>query len=216
MTYQPVIKICGITLADDAAQASAAGADFIGLNFWPRSKRYLDPARAPLVAAAARGAGAAKLVGVFVDPELDEVLAVTSQVDLDVIQLHGDESPDDVDQIAAATKRAVWKAIAVRGPADLEHLDVWHTAAFLLDAPSPARGGTGTKIDWQVARDGLTRNASRKFVLAGGLDPSNVQTAVATVQPWGVDVASGVEAGPGIKDPAKVTAFIAAARAGSR
>jgi phosphoribosylanthranilate isomerase len=97
------IKICGVTLPDDAARVAAAGADFIGLNFWPTSKRYLAPERAPAVAAAARAAGAAQLVGVFVNAARDEIIAIACDVALDVIQLHGDEPPDDVTAIAGAT-----------------------------------------------------------------------------------------------------------------
>src|SRR4051794_2159411 len=104
------VKICGVTLPDDAARVAAAGADFIGFNFWSKSKRYVAPERAPMLSGVARAAGSAKLVGVFVDPEVDEILAVTSVVDLDVIQLHGDESPDLVKRISLAVYRPVWKA----------------------------------------------------------------------------------------------------------
>src|ERR1051325_3724650 len=94
------IKVCGVTLPDDAARVAAAGADFIGFNFWPKSKRYVTPERAPLLSAVARGSGAAKRVGVFVDADLDEIVDIAKRVDLDVIQLHGDESPDDVKKIS--------------------------------------------------------------------------------------------------------------------
>ena len=207
------VKICGVTLPDDAAHAAAAGADFIGLNFWPRSKRYLALERAPLIAGVVRGTGAAKLVGVFVDPSVDEVLAVTARVDLDVIQLHGDESPELCKRIAAAVYRPVWKAIAVRDARDVERLDVWPVDAILLDAPAAGRGGSGARFDPALARLARERNPARTIALAGGLAPDNVAAAIAEVKPWAVDVASGVEAGPGIKDPAKVAAFIAAVRA---
>jgi phosphoribosylanthranilate isomerase len=206
------IKICGVTLPDDAARVSAAGADFIGLNFWPRSKRYVNPERAPVLASVARGAGTSKLVGVFVDPDVDEVLAVTSQVDLDIIQLHGDEHPDQVQRISRAVYRPVWKAVPVGSQRDIEHLDVWPVEAILLDAPTPGRGGAGAKFDWNLAREARERFPRLHVVLAGGLRPDNVADAIATVDPWAVDVASGVEAGPGIKDANKLDAFIAAAR----
>jgi phosphoribosylanthranilate isomerase len=206
------IKICGVTLPDDAARIASAGADFIGLNFWPKSKRYLAPERAPMIASVVRSTGAAKLVGVFVDPDLDEVQEIAATVDLDIIQLHGDETPDLVEEIAKALYRPVWKAVPVSSARDLEHLDVWPAEALLLDAPVPGRGGAGTTFDWQLARQARERFPARAFLLAGGLAPDNVATAIQTVQPWAVDVASGVEAAPGIKDPAKLDAFIAAVR----
>lgn len=210
------IKICGITLPDDAARAAAAGVDFIGLNFWPRSKRYVKPERGPLLAAAARGAGSPKVVGVFVDPEVDEVLDITRAVDLDIIQLHGDESPDACKRISLAVYRPVWKAVAVSSVRDIERLDAWPAEAILLDAPTAGRGGAGARFDHMLARQARERHPRIDVVLAGGLTPETVAAAIATVEPYAVDVASGVEAGPGIKDPAKLAAFVAAVRAGSR
>jgi len=206
------IKICGVTLAEDAARVSAAGADYLGLNFWPKSKRYLEPARAPLVAAAARGAGNVQVVGVFVDAGIDEITKVIAEVELDVIQLHGNESPDVVMAIAAATRRPVWKAISAGTSHDLERLERWPVDAVLLDTPSPDRGGTGQTFDWALAREAHRRHPAILLVLAGGLHPKNVAAAIDAVRPWAVDVASGVESGPGIKDAAKLTAFIAAVR----
>jgi phosphoribosylanthranilate isomerase len=211
------IKICGVTQPDDAARIAAAGVDFIGLNFWPQSKRYLAPDRAPVVAAAAREASATPagvlLVGVFVNAPLDAILAVARGVPLDVIQLHGDETPDEVMAVALASQRAVWKAIAAAGPRDLERLEAWPVDAILLDAPAPGRGGAGKTFDWSLARDARRKPSTPNLVLAGGLGPQNVAAAIATVEPWAVDVASGVEAAPGLKDPDKVAAFVAAVRA---
>ena len=206
------IKICGVTLPDDAARVAAAGADFIGLNFWPRSRRYLEPQRAPLVAGAARGSGAALVVGVFVDADLDEVMAIMERVELDVIQLHGDEDAGTIAKIAEATQRPVWKAFGAASLATVDNLHVWPVDAIMLDTPSPQRGGTGQTFDWAIAREARRRHPARKLVLAGGLDAGNVAAAIQAVAPWAVDVASGVEAGPGIKDPAKIAAFIAAIR----
>jgi phosphoribosylanthranilate isomerase len=206
------VKICGITLADDAARAAAAGADFLGLNFWPRSKRYLAPERAPLIAAAARGAGQPKLVGVFVDPDPEEVLEIAKTVDLDIIQLHGDESADLCKRISLAVYRPVWKAVSVASARDVEHLDAFPVEAVLLDAPTPGRGGAGARFDHNLARHARERHPRIQIVLAGGLTPETVATAIATVEPFAVDVASGVEAAPGIKDPAKLTAFVNAVR----
>jgi phosphoribosylanthranilate isomerase len=206
------VKICGVTLPDDAARVAASGADFIGFNFWPKSKRYVAPERAPMLLGVARSAGATKLVGVFVDPDVDEVLEITSAVDLDVIQLHGDESPDLVKRISLAVYRPVWKAVPVASRRDIEHLDVWGAEAVLLDAPTPGRGGAGAKFDWTLAREARERFPQLNIVLAGGLNPDNVADAVRTVEPWAVDVASGVEAGPGIKDATKLDAFLRNAR----
>ena len=206
------IKVCGVTLPDDAARVASAGVDFIGLNFWPRSKRFLAAERAPMIASVVRATGTAKLVGVFVDPELDEIQEAVAAADLDIIQLHGDEHPDFVKQVSLATYRPVWKAIAVRARRDLDSLDVWPAEALLLDAPTPGRGGAGKTFDWQLAREARERYPSIQFVLAGGLDPANVATAIQTVEPWAVDVASGVEAAPGVKDASKLDAFIGAAR----
>jgi phosphoribosylanthranilate isomerase len=206
------IKICGVTVPGDAARVAVAGADFIGLNFWPQSKRYLDPQRAALIASAARGSGAALLVGVFVDAGVDEVVAVMQHVELDVIQLHGDEDATTIEDIADATHRPVWKAFGAASAATIENLHVWPADAIMLDTPSPQRGGTGKTFDWAIAKEARRRHPARKLVLAGGLDAANVAAAIQVVAPWAVDVASGVEASPGIKDPAKIAAFIAAVR----
>jgi phosphoribosylanthranilate isomerase len=208
-----LIKICGVTLPDDAARIATAGADFIGLNFWPRSKRYLAPERAPMIASVVRSTGTAKLVGVFVDAEVDEIQAIAANVDLDIIQLHGDETPDEVKRVSLAVYRPVWKALPIKSSRDLQALDVWPAEALLLDAPTPGRGGAGATFDWQLAREARERYPRINFVLAGGLTPANVASAIETVNPWAIDVASGVEAAPGIKDAAKLDAFIGAARA---
>ncbi len=201
------IKICGVTLADDAAVVASAGVEYIGLNFWAASKRYLEPGRAPLIASVIRATGPAKLVGVFVDAEPEEVLAIAARVELDIIQLHGDESPEAAKQIGE--KLPVWKAITVRSSRDIEHLDIWPVDALLLDAPRP---GHGASFDHAIAREARTRFPQLKIMLAGGLAPANVAAAIAEVQPWAVDVASGIEAAPGVKDRSKLAAFIAAVR----
>jgi phosphoribosylanthranilate isomerase len=225
------IKICGVMLPDDAARVAAAGVDFIGLNFWPKSKRYVEPERAPLVAAAARGSGSARIVGVFVDPDIDEILAIAGRVELDIIQLHGDENAETCKRVSAAVYRPVWKALPIAASRDVEHLDVWPTDAILLDAPAarvrharpdmgtelaPGRGGAGATFDWNLAREARERHPTANIVLAGGLTPDNVAGAIAHVEPWAVDVASGVEAGPGIKDAGKLAAFVAAVRGAAR
>jgi phosphoribosylanthranilate isomerase len=207
------IKICGVTRPEDAARVITAGVDFIGLNFWPRSKRYIAPDRALAIATAARAAGAAQLVGVFVNTPPAEIAQVTRELSLDVIQLHGDETPEDVVIVAHATHCPVWKAIAVGRPSDLDRLDAWPVDAILVDAPTAARGGAGKVFDWSLAREARRVYPARRFVLAGGLGPKNVGAALVELAPWAVDVASGVESAPGVKDPAKVAAFVAIVRA---
>jgi phosphoribosylanthranilate isomerase len=206
------VKICGVTLADDAAHASACGADYIGLNFWPRGRRYLEPRRAAVVAGAARGAGGARLVGVFVDADADDVAEVCSRVALDAVQLHGDDSIDAVTRLGAAVKLPVWKAIAVASAADLAGIERWAVEAIVLDAATPQRGGAGVRFDHAIAAAARARHPALRIVLAGGLTPDTVAAAIAAVAPWCVDVASGVELAPGVKDPGKVAAFLAAAR----
>jgi phosphoribosylanthranilate isomerase len=207
------IKICGVTLVEDAARVAAAGVDFIGLNFWPRSKRRVDADRAAALAAAARGAGPARIVGVFVDAAPAEIAAVHARVDLDVIQLHGAETPEAAAAAALAAGRPVWKALAAGAPGDLDALDAWPVDAILLDTPTPEKGGSGVSFDWSLARAARLRHPARRIVLAGGLHAGNIAGAIVAVAPWAVDVASGVEAAPGVKDPARLAAFVAAVRA---
>ena len=206
------IKICGVTRVEDAVAAVHAGADFIGINFWPQSKRYVQRERGAELARAVRDAGAAQVVGVFVDASQTEVATITEHVSLDIVQLHGDETPDTAAAIAQATARPVWKAIAARGPDDVAALAQWSVDAILLDTPTPGRGGSGVTFDWSLARAARAQLPTRPLILAGGLAPDNVGRAVAEVAPWAVDVASGVESAPGVKDVVRITAFVAAVR----
>jgi phosphoribosylanthranilate isomerase len=197
------VKICGITSPDDALVAAEAGADAIGLIFWAASARAVDLETAKVIARALPPF--VSVVGVFVDESPDHVRTVADAVGLSAVQLHGSEVVADW----ARFPRPVLKAMPVEAYAD----SPWQTAraAILVDAHDPVTvGGTGRTVDWDRARDIA---ATRRLVLAGGLTPDNVAQAVAHVQPWGVDVASGVERAPGVKDHDKVRAFIAAARA---
>jgi phosphoribosylanthranilate isomerase len=200
------IKICGVTRVEDAAAIAAAGADYIGLNLWPRSKRHVTVDQAAELAAAARAAGPVKIVGLFVDAPTTEIQAAIARVAFDVVQLHGNERREDI----AALGRAVpiWKALAARPGLSLE----WDVDALLLDTPTVGHGGSGTTFDWSIAATARAAHPARRLILAGGLGPDNVARAIAEVSPWGVDVASGVESTPGIKDLDLVAAFIAAAR----
>lgn len=206
------IKICGVTLAEDAARVAGAGVEYLGLNFWPKSKRYLAPARAPRVAEAARAAGEVKLVGVFVNAAPEEIATIAQALALDAVQLHGDEPPEVLREIATTTRLPVWRAVAVSTESDISALDRWGADMLLLDTPSAGRGGAGTVFDWALARRARTAFPAHRIVLAGGLGPANVAAAIAQVAPFAVDVATGVESAPGVKDPAKLAAFVAAVR----
>lgn len=201
------IKICGITQVDQAA-AIAQLVDYIGLNLWPRSKRFISIEQAARLADAARGR-TAKLVGLFVDATRDEIAAAMAVVPFDVIQLHGGESADHAHAIAAAFGVPVWKALPATPGVTLEG---W-PGAVLLDTPSVTHGGTGRTFDWSIAGEARRGSPRIPLVLAGGLDPGNVAAAIAAVEPWAVDTASGVERAPGVKDLDKVRAFVAAVRA---
>lgn len=197
------VKICGVRRAEDALLAAELGAAAVGFVFWPESPRFIDPYRAkqiverlpPFVAA----------VGVFVDQPPEYVLGVAGLLNLGAIQLHGDETVDDY---ARGAFRLI-KAVPVTGafePAALRRVPA--RATVLLDAHDPVRrGGTGRTIDWSAA---ATAARLRPVILSGGLTPANVAAAVAAVQPYAVDVSSGVESAPGIKHPDRLRALFAA------
>ena len=191
------VKICGITRAEDADAAVEAGADAVGFVFWPKSPRFIDPFRARAIVAALPPFVTA--VGLFVNQDAEYVNGVASLVRLGAVQLHGDESPAD----AARIQRPVLKALGMNGAAPLASWPRRFTV--LLDAHDPdRRGGTGRTIDWTAA---AAVAAERRTILAGGLTPENVGAAIARVRPFGVDISSGVEQAPGIKDRAKLRAL---------
>ena len=196
-----IVKVCGITCEQDARVAVAAGANALGFNFWPGSPRYLTPAIARGFVPQLQGA---LKVGVFVDSSAQEIGELARLLHLDVVQLHGSaEPPRDVHY---------WRAYSVKPGFDEGSLRDVAAEAYLLDAPAGTlHGGTGQTFDWT-----LIRRSSRKIVVAGGLDASNVALAISTARPWGVDACSRLEASPGRKDQAKVAAFVAAALAASQ
>jgi phosphoribosylanthranilate isomerase len=199
------VKICGLANLDDALHAAACGADALGFVFYPKSPRHVTAELAREIIAVLPPFVAA--VGLFVNEEPDRIRAIAGFCGLDVLQLHGDETPDDC---RLPPWRTV-KALRIRDSASLAGLDGWPTSALLLDAWRPdSYGGTGHTFDWSLAARAAT---GRRVILAGGLTPENVTEAVRTVRPYAVDVSSGVEASPGRKDPAKVAAFIRAAKA---
>ena len=196
------VKVCGITQLDDARHAAEAGATALGFVFWPQSPRYIEPERAAAIVAAVPGV---ETVGVFVDAPLEDVRRTIDCAGVSTVQLHGGETA----ALAAGLDRPILRAMTVTA-SDQEY-DSWpHATIFLLDAIDPVtRGGSGQRVDWAAAA-GIA--ARRRVVLAGGLTPENVADAIAAVRPYGVDVSSGVERAPGVKDPDKVTRFVSRAR----
>ena len=198
----PKIKFCGITTLGDAERAVAAGAWAVGLVLWPPSPRACDTDTAAEIAAALKRR--AEIVGVFVNPTLEEVTQAADAIGLTMLQLHGDEGPSFCAESARRTGCKVIKAARIRGRADLQALASFHTDYHLLDGRVP---GSGLTFDWDLAR---SHRGPTPVILSGGLNPENVGEAIAAVRPFAVDVASGVERSPGRKDPRKLEAFAAA------
>lgn len=198
------VKICGVTTVDDALQCVEAGADALGLNFWPGSPRCVDVTTARSIVDAS--VDRVEVVGVFVDFSLDQIRRILGESGVPWAQLHGREPPD---MVAALLPRA-YKALHVADGSVVELARAYPGEHLLLDASVPGvPGGTGRTFDWTIA---AAVAKERKLTLAGGLNPENVQRAIRVVQPYRVDVASGVEKSPGHKDPSRVRAFIAAAK----
>jgi phosphoribosylanthranilate isomerase len=198
-----LVKICGITRADDAEAAVAAGAGALGFIFWPNSPRFVDPYRARAIVS--RLPPFVVPVGVFVNQPPAYVKGVAALVGLGAVQLHGDEDP----AYLAGIRYPVIKSVSAGNDARNDGLDAWSPRTMLLiDVHDPVnRGGTGRTIDWTAAAAIARR---RPALLAGGLTPDNVAEAVAHVQPFGIDVSSGVERSPGLKDHARIRALFEA------
>jgi phosphoribosylanthranilate isomerase len=199
------VKICGITTTDDALFAVEAGADALGFIFVENTPRYVSPDRAAAIVAALPPF--VTPVGVFWDHPPEHVRHVAALCRLDAVQLHGQEPPEMV----AALDLPVLKTLKIAGPADLEPLDRYKPAAFLLDSPARwSEGEPRAPISWTLAREAGRR---ARVVLSAGLTPESVAAAIRVARPFGVDVNSGVEATPGRKDPDKLRRFLRAARA---
>ncbi|MEO0982784.1 MAG: phosphoribosylanthranilate isomerase [Pseudomonadota bacterium] len=205
------VKICGLSEPDTLAAAVAAGADYVGFNFFPKSPRYVDLELAvrlrPL-------AGPAKAVALLVDPSDDDLGAI-EPLEFDVIQLHGAETPARLEQIKRATDLVVWKALGVETAEDLARAGAFDAAdALLIDAKPPKGsdlpGGNGAPFDWSILA-GWT--PEKPWMLSGGLTPETVAAAIAATNAPAVDVASGVERSRGVKDPTLIKAFVTAAKA---
>jgi len=204
------VKICGITRHEDAELAVSLGAWAIGLIFHEPSPRAADPAVAAEIGVAFHRQ--VEICGVFVNSPLEDVTRMADVCGLTMLQLHGDEGPDYCAAVARRTGAKVMKAARVKDAASLQALNAFrHVDYHLVDAHHPDLfGGTGETFDWELLR---TRRSKVPLVLSGGLNPDNVVDAIRAVRPWGVDSASGTEASPGVKDPAKVKAFIESAQA---
>lgn len=212
------IKICGLTNAETMEAALVAGADIVALNFFPKSPRFAAPAVAGALAAQARGR--ATLAALLVNPDDAAVDAAMAAASPDLLQLHGSESPERCAAIAARTGRPVMKAFGVADREDVAAVAAYrtHAARLLLDAKPPKDaaypGGHGKVFDWSVLKD---LGPDLPFMLSGGLTPENVGAAIRTIRGLdltlaGVDVSSGVESAPGVKDVAKIRAFVESAR----
>lgn len=202
------VKICGITRIDDGKCAADEGADFVGFVFVPESRRAVTPAIAAVIAdAIRRHAPGVQLVGVFRDAPADRIEATAREVGLDLVQLHGGETVASHGRLSMPVVRAVAVGDSIPDYA------AWESAAWLLfdSRTNRGSGGNGRTFDWSL----LERNRpSKRFFLAGGLDADNVERAVATLRPDGVDAATGVEKDPGIKDHAAIRRFITSAKRG--
>lgn len=207
------VKICGITQPDDIAHLVRAGAAYAGLVFYPRSPRALTAERARAIAVTAPP-GLAR-VALFVDAEDTTIETVLEQVPIDLLQLHGHESPDRVSELRARFGLPVMKAVGIATEVDLPALADYARVAdmLLVDAkPAPGAalpGGNGLAFDWRLIAG---RRWPVPWLLAGGLTPDNVAEAIRLTGARQVDVSSGVEREPGVKDPARIAAFVAAAR----
>ncbi len=200
-----VVKICGITSVEDALAAVQAGADWIGLNFYSRSPRCVDLAVAERIVASLPET--TKAVGVFVNAPREEVEAIARRVGLHMLQFHGDEPPE----YCRDWSWPVIKAVRGVGAEALRNAEAFATAYLLIDAFAPGQyGGTGRVVDWGAL---AIWKAPRPLILAGGLTPDNVATAVRVVAPFAVDVASGVEVTPGRKDRVAMRRFVEHAKA---
>ena len=205
------VKICGITNIDDAAEAVRLGAWAIGLIHYEESPRHCDPAEAAAISAAFRRK--CEVVGVFVNPELEEVGKAVEDAGLTMVQLNGEEGPSFCAEAARRTGAKVIKAIHVASAADVHAAEAFRTDYHLFDRRGDGLwGGTGQSFDWGLLGE---HRSEVPAIVAGGLRPENVAEAIAVARPFAVDVASGVEAEPGRKDHAAMAAFFEAAKAAS-
>lgn len=206
--FKTSVKICGLTRVEDAELAVEGGAWALGMIMWPESKRYVAPQQAADIAEATRRS--AEIAGVFVDQPLDEVVNLSNEIGLSILQLHGSEGQQYCNEVARRTGARIIKAFRVQGREVLAEMGKFYNVDFqLLDTyKAGIPGGTGEVFDWNILRG--FRRGNVPIILSGGLTPENVGGAIETAGPWGVDVSSGIESEPGIKDHEKLAAFFAA------
>lgn len=209
-TDKTALKICGVRMREDAERLVELGVDAVGFNFWPKSKRYLAPEDGRWM----KWLGDDILrVGVFVNEASDLPFRLFGDGMIDVVQLHGDEAPRAVSRFTAAGIPVV-KALGVKDEDDIEKAGEFAADALLLDAHAPVVfGGTGQTFDWGLAKAFMEKYPAMPVILAGGITPENADDAVKVVRPAVLDVASGAEISPGVKDFEKVKALLSACRA---
>ena len=209
----PAIKICGLTTADTLAAAIDGGADFVGAVIFPKSPRHIAPDVAGELFQPARGK--ARIVAVVVDPEDALLETIGRTLKPDLVQLHGRETPERLAAVRALTGAGVIKALPIRTSEDLDAAEAWepHVDHLMFDAKPPEGsvlpGGVGRSFDWSLLSD---RAFKKRWFLAGGLNPDNVAEALALTGAPMADVSSGVESAPGVKDAARIAAFLQAVR----
>jgi phosphoribosylanthranilate isomerase len=205
MNQPPLVKICGLTNLEDTLAAVEMGADLLGFNFYPGSPRFLPYERVENIFQEIPTN--IPKVGVFVNEDYQTIVDLACEFRLDYLQFHGDETPEFCNQMG----HPWFRAIRLSEEKDLDEIPAYECEWILVDARVKGHyGGTGQKVDWELAR--RAKNMGKKLILAGGLNPENVQLAVATVQPFGVDVASGIEKKDGKKDLKKMEEFITKAK----
>lgn len=204
-SQQTLVKICGISDPDDALAAAAAGADFIGFNFYSGSPRFIEPESARSICG--NLPSHVKKVGVFVDSPRAEVLEIARLAQLDYLQFHGNETPE----YCEGFEIPYWKAVRMKDEDSLVYMAGFEPFAYLIDAYMKGiPGGTGELADWELA---VRATGLGRIVLAGGLNPSNVGKAISMVKPWCVDTCSGIESAPGRKDHEVMKRFVENVRA---
>lgn len=199
--FMTAIKICGVTRVEDGELAAELGAWAVGINLWSKSPRCVSLEQAVGLASALKRR--TQVAGVFVNPSLDEVAKAVEDAGLDLVQLHGDEGVQFCSEVARKTGAKVIKAFPVASGAEVRGAEAYRTAFHLFDCVAPAgeRGGTGQRFDWNLLVD---RHSSIPAIVAGGIGPENVGEAIEVTRPFAVDVASGIESEPGVKDEGRM------------
>lgn len=200
------VKICGITNYEDAAHAAILGADYIGFNFYKLSPRHVDESEVKKFIG--RLPKNVKKVGIFVNHKIGDIKKISKNLELDLIQLHGDEIPDYCSKLKGETKKQIIKAFRIKDKKDINKMKSYNVDYLMFDANKEGMfGGTGKIFDWKIIK-----GINKPFFLSGGLNPKNVKEAIRIAKPYAVDAASGIEINPRKKDYKKMMMFIDAAK----